>query len=169
MVAFFASLLALIVFIALPAAYGKRRPVGTPVTWGEAMAGSLYLFFVMFWAYGVVPHQFLSWADGPLKWRADAYGIPAGKLRELIGEKENHFYSYKSNAFWPSGVTFGGRGRVLVSKEHVRDFVAANIYIVFLGVHIALWGAWQKRGKKASAKAALAPTSTYGRPLVKKA
>jgi hypothetical protein len=167
-VAFFASLLALVVLVALPFGYGKRRPVGTPVTWGEAMAGSLYVFFVMFWAYGIVPHQFLAWADGPLKWRADAYGIPVGKLRELIGKKENHWYSYKSNTLFPNGVTFFGRGRVLLTKVAIRDIVAANLYIVFLGAHIKLWTAWQNRGKKAAAKAALEPTSSYGRPLVKK-
>ena len=71
MVAFFASLLALVVFTALPFGYGKRRPVGTPITWGEAVGGARHLFFVMFWAYGIVPHQFLTWADGPLNWRAN--------------------------------------------------------------------------------------------------
>ena len=168
MVAFFASLLALVVLTAIPFAYGKRRPIGTPVTWGEAMGGALFLFFVMFFAYGVVPHQFLSWADGPLKWRADAYGIPAGPLRAFVGKKENHFYSHKTNAFWPSGITFGGRGRVKLTKEGVRDIVAATLYIVFLSAHIAMWSLFQKRDKKAKSTA-LDTTSTYGRPLVRKA
>ena len=43
----------------------------------------------------------------------DAYfGIPAGKLRELIGKKENHWYSWKANAFWPTGVPAFTRKRV---------------------------------------------------------
>ena len=35
--------------------FGKRRPVGTQSTWGEAMVGSVYTFFVLFLAFGVVP------------------------------------------------------------------------------------------------------------------
>jgi hypothetical protein len=167
-VAFLASLLALVVLIALPFAYGKRRPIGTPVTWAEAMAGALYLFFVMLWAYGIVPNQFLAWADGPLRWRADAFGVPAGPLRQVLSG-ENHWYSHKTNAFWPNGITFFGRGKIQLTKEGVRDIVAANLYIVFLVVHVKLWGAWQKRGAKAKAQAAIEPSSTYGRPLVKKA
>ncbi len=68
------------------------------------------------------------------------------------------------------GITFFGRGRVLISKETIRDILAANIYIVFLGAQIKIWADWQNRGKKAEAKLKAIPTSsTYGRPLVKKA
>ena len=51
--------------------FGKRRPVGTDTTWGEAMIGSVYTFFVLFLAFGVVPHQFLDHADKDLGWRKD--------------------------------------------------------------------------------------------------
>jgi len=40
--------------------YGKRRPVGTPVTWGEAMVGSVYVFFVMFLAFGTSPSPLVT-------------------------------------------------------------------------------------------------------------
>ena len=53
-------------------AYGIKRPVGKPLTWGEAILGGTYVFFLMFWMYGVVPHQWLTLADDPLKWRNDA-------------------------------------------------------------------------------------------------
>jgi hypothetical protein len=168
-VAFLASLLATVIFVVAPFAYGKRRPVGTPLTWGESMGAALYLFFVMFWIYGVLPHQFLTWADGPLKWRTDSIGIPAGPLQAFLPNVENHWYSKKTNSFWPTGVSFFGRGRVLVSKETVRDIIAANIYIVLLGGQMKAWVAFQNRGKAAAKKAALEPVSSYGRPLVKKA
>ncbi len=51
--------------------FGKRRKPGTPVSWGEAMVGSLYVFGVMFLAYGVVPHQWIDHADKNLGWRKD--------------------------------------------------------------------------------------------------
>ena len=169
MVAFIASVLASLVLIALPFAYGKRRPIGTPLTWGESTGAALDLVFALFFIYGVMPHQFLAWADGPLKWRSDSIGLPAGPLRAFIGKGvENHWYSHKSNSFWPGGVTFNGRGRVLVVKESVRDIVAATLYIVFLGVQMKIWVMWQKRGQAAVKRAAIEPMSSYGRPLVKK-
>ena len=67
MVAFTTSCLVLIAISAIGVWYGKRRPVGTPLTWGEAMVAAVYVFFVMFWAYGVVPHLWLAWADGDLQ------------------------------------------------------------------------------------------------------
>jgi hypothetical protein len=59
---------------------------------------------------------------------------------------------------------------VLINKETIRDIVAATIYIIFLGGQIVLWSQWQNRGKKAEAKLKAIPSSsTYGRPLVKRA
>jgi hypothetical protein len=49
--------------------------------------------------------------------------------------------------------------------------VAATIYIIFLGLNIALWVMWQKRGTakpKAAASSAPAGTSAFSRPVVKK-
>jgi hypothetical protein len=51
--------------------YMRRRPVGAPVSWGEAMVASAYVFTLMFLAYGIVPNQWLLWADNELEWRAD--------------------------------------------------------------------------------------------------
>ncbi len=70
---------------------------------------------------------------------------------------------------WPEGVTFFGRGRIIISAEQVRDFVAANIYIAMLAVQFVLWAFWQKRGKVAKQRAEreALTTSAYGRPLQK--
>ncbi len=171
MTAFIASLLALLACCGLVAQYAKRRPVGTSVTWGEAMIAAVFLFGVMFLAYGIVPHQFLNWADSELQWRPDRNGIPAGPLSYLLPDDiSNHWFSSAKNVFWPDGITFFGRGRVTIHKETVRDIIAANLYIVFLGGQIKMWSLWQNRGKvaEAKAKAAIEATSTYGRPLVKK-
>jgi hypothetical protein len=119
--------------------YGKRRPVGTPLTWGEAMLAATYVFAITVLAYGIVPHQWLILAESELNWRAD---------RILVGPE--------SAIAVPVTITF----RVL------KDLVATIIYVVFLGAHIAMWAIWQGRGK---AKPKEIPTSAYGRPLVKKA
>jgi hypothetical protein len=146
---------------------GSKRPVGTPVTWGEACVGAMFVFGMMFVAYGVLPHQWLHWADGSLNWRSDAHGIPLGPLGALGRKHENHWFSDSQNVLWPDGITFFGRGRMLVSKQHVRDAIAAGIYIVFLGGQIALWAMWQQRGRKPTT--AVEPSSAFGRPLVKRA
>lgn len=119
--------------------YAKRRPVGTPLTWGEAMLAAVYVFAIMVLAYGIVPHQWLTLAESELNWRED---------RLLIGPGT----SINS----PVTITF----RV------IKDLIATIIYVVFLGAHIAMWAIWQGRGK---AKPKEIPTSAYGRPLVKKA
>ncbi len=171
MVAFIGSFLALVSLVVAVFAYGSRRPVGTPVTWGEAIIGATVVFWVFFLAYGIVPHQFLTWADGKsLNWRSDSIGIPLGPFGSLLpGKTSNNFFSAEKNVMFPNGITFGGRGRVIVTKQAIRDIIAATLYIVFLGANMKLWVLWQSRGKKAAAKAAIEPVSAYGRPLVKKA
>lgn len=127
--------------------YAKRRPADAPLSWGEANLGATYVFLLLFWIYGVVPHQWLIYADNELGWRSD-------KL--LVG---------------PTGVGFtDGEGLVSfllpfeVTYLVVRDIIAVTIYGFALAGNIALWSVWQDRGK-------VAPTeveqSTYGRPLVR--
>ena len=125
---------------------GKRRAVGRPVSWGEAMAGSVYVFFAMFLAFGVVPHQFIDHADKELGWRKD-------KL--LLGP----FDVLKPEAF-------GGSFPVTISYEAVRDIVVIVIHVYFIGLMIYLFAWWQKRGERTTATAI--ETSSYGRPLVRK-
>jgi hypothetical protein len=124
--------------------YGKRRPVGTPVSWGEAVFAATYVFAVLFLAYGVVPHQWLTHADNELTWRADQIfvGHSAGAQLHL--------------AWMPFDVT----------KQTVRDIVVVVIYAVFLGLQILMWSWWQNRDKAKPVPEL--PTSTYGRPLVRK-
>ena len=73
MVAFVGSVLVSIVMTVGILWEMRRRPVGAPLSWGEAMFAATYIFFLMFWVYGVVPHQWLAWADNELGWRSDSY------------------------------------------------------------------------------------------------
>jgi hypothetical protein len=72
-VAFVASVIVLAAGMGLIFWYGRRRPADRPLTWGEAYVAGTFAFFMLFWAYGVVPHQWLSWADNELNWRADEF------------------------------------------------------------------------------------------------
>jgi hypothetical protein len=126
--------------------FGKRRPVGKPLSWGEAMFGSTYAFAVLFMAYGVVPHQWLTHVQNELGWRADKpfYG-PGGVLKAQ---------------------SQGGSFPFEINYLQVGDAIVVVIYLFFLVLNVWLWSWWQKRGKKVGTEVA---TSTYGRPLVKKA
>lgn len=146
MVAFLTSLVITGLMCGIIVMVAKRRPVGAPLTWGEAFLSGLFLFTLLFIAYGVVPDRFLIWADNELKWRSD----------RLVT------FPWSDSP----GLSFMGRGRVLISFQTLRDLVATGIYIAFLMVNIVGWLMWQKRGKKKTGANEL-PTSAYGRPLVK--
>ena len=144
--AFLASLLAstLLTLAAIP--YGKRRPIGTPVSWGEAMLGATYAFGTLFLAFGVVPHQWIDHADKNLEWDRTriVYG-PGGILKPQ---------------------SLGGWNPITLQYEAIRDIVVVVIHVYFFGLLIFIWMWWQKRGQTPTTAI---ETSTYGRPLVKKA
>ncbi len=129
--------------------YGKRRPLGTPFTWGEAMLGAVYAFATMFVAYGIVPDRWIQHADKNLKWN---------KQKLLFGP----FDILKPKVY-------GGHFPFTASYQEVRDIVVVVIHLIFFGLQIFIWHWWQTRGKKAAAASKEIATSTYGRPLVKKA
>ena len=154
MVAFLTSLIILVALTAVVFPMAKRRPVGTPITWGEAMVAGTYSFFIMFWAYGVVPHLWLTWADNELKWRPDA----------LLAE----FVTFGKTPFgFAMPQAKGGSFPMTITMQTIRDIIAVLIYVVFLGLNMWLFAYWQKRGSKTTTTDVV--TSDYGRPLVKKA
>ena len=119
MVAFICTLLVGFGGIAAVLLFGKRRPVGAPLSWGEAMAAAVFAMFLLLWWYAVIPHQWLTWAGNELGWRTDKL------LLEPTGNQP-----------------------LTVSYQVVRDIIAVVIYGLGLTLHIALWAVWNDRGKK---------------------
>lgn len=138
MVSFVAATLIAVVMTAAIFPYMKRRPVGTPLTWGEAMVAATYVFFLFFWSYGVVPNQWLLLADNEWSWRSDMLVAGPGDILTHL----------------PFEVTY----------VVIRDLVAVAIYGVVLAANVAIWMIWQGRGKE---KAPEIETSRFGRPLVR--
>lgn len=126
--------------------YATRRPQGTPVTWGEAMVGSVYAFFLAFMVFGVVPHQWLTVAENEWSFRADrkftAWGL-------MVPQSDGGWFPFD------------------ITLRAVSDTIAAIIYIIALGIMIKMWIDWQSRSKAKKGSDVVA-TSTYGRPLVKR-
>ncbi len=153
MAAFVSSIIATILMVAACLYVGNRRPIGTPVTWGEAMVAGTWVFGIMMLAYGIVPHQWLNYADNELLWRPDKLlvGISSGGV------------------VWGNDVKdLGGTGRILINYQAIRDIVATVIYVVALGGQMYLWSVWQKRGRKKPGDTEVA-RSRFGRPVLRKA
>ena len=144
MVAFTTACVVLLLLSGIGLYMRGRRPVGTPLTWGEAMVAAVYVFLVLFWAYGVVPHLWLAWADGDLHMAPNRlFAVP-------------HYKKTGATFKWPLPIT--------VSYQTLRDLIVVGIYLVVFGANIALWPFWQNRGKK---KPVTVAKSDYGRPLVR--
>ena len=125
---------------------GKRRKFDRKATWGEAMLASAYIFLVLFLAFGVVPHQFIDHADKELGWRKDK--LIFGPF-DLLKPK-----------------SFGGQFPFDVSYEAIRDIVVVVIHVFYFVIMGLIFAWWQKRG---AAKTKEVATSSYGRPLARKA
>lgn len=144
--AFLVSLVAATVLTLVVVPYGKRRPADKKASWGEAMLGSAYVFAVMFLAFGIVPHQWIDHADKDLGWdRTKIIFGPGGILKPQ---------------------SEGGWNPITLQYEAIRDIVVVVIHVYFFALLLFAWIWWQKRGQTTSTDVA---TSTYGRPLVKKA
>src|SRR5947209_20420114 len=112
MAAFVSSILVLALGIGASMLVGHRRPVGTPLTWGEAFLAATFGFGLMILAYGVIPHQWLNYADNELLWRPD---------RILLG------ISSAGLKFGDGAKAMAGNGRILISYQALRDIVAATL------------------------------------------
>jgi hypothetical protein len=49
------------------------RPQDRPTTWAEAMAGAVGVFFLFTLAYGVIPHEWITFSDKYLNWTPDKF------------------------------------------------------------------------------------------------
>lgn len=121
MVSFVGSLLVAFAMVGGIVAYGRKRPAGAPLTWGEAMVGSVIAFFCLFWAYGVVPEAWILWSANELKWRPDHY---------LTG---------------PHGTLL--KGPISLSMAGVGDIITLLIYGMMLNAQAGLFIFWNRRGK----------------------
>jgi hypothetical protein len=123
--------------------YGKRRKPGRLLTWGEAMAASVFAFILMMLWYGIVPHQWITLADTEWKWRSDRVLFGIGNI-------------FEPNRFIPFTITY----------QALRDLIVLAIYGAGLTLHVFHWVHWQNRSKP---KQEIVPASQYGRPLARKA
>ncbi|MCU1371523.1 MAG: hypothetical protein JWO77_2717 [Ilumatobacteraceae bacterium] len=139
-VAFTGSLIVMFILAGIVVLASKKRPKDAYLSWGEAMAASVFCTFGLFWAFGVVPHQWLTYSGSELAMRSDA--ILAG----------------------PGSTGLMEWSPIVISKQTLADLIAVGIYGMSFTLTVVLWSMWQKRGQK---KTEEVEKSSYGRPLVK--
>ena len=150
MVAFVVSLLIAVVLVALIFPMAKRRPVGTPAHLGRGDGRRrVYVFFIMFWVYGVVPHLWLTWADNELE-------LAPGQA-----------LSYGPVVTSSSRRSIGGWFPITLNDQAIRDIIVVVIYVVFLGLQHVPVGLVAEPGQARRGQAPAVVTSDYGRPLVR--
>lgn len=138
------STVLLVLIVGAIVAVAKRPKPAEPSTWAQSMTGAVIVFATMMLAYGTIPHEWLNFANGYLKWDAAHYVIRSDQ--------------------WFLNIT--------ITKAVVTDVVASLLYVVFLGGNIALFSMWQKRKPaEAPAETESTPsrTSAFGRPVTTKA
>jgi len=117
-------------------------------TWAEAMLGAVAVFVIFTLVYGVVPHEWLTFANSYLNMSNDRF------IKE---------------PYWPFYDT------VKLPFSAIRDTVAALIYVVAIGGNVVLWMKWQARltpkpePAEGETAAEVIRTSRFGRPLKAKA
>jgi hypothetical protein len=92
-----------------------------PATWAATILGAMFVWALMILAYGVVPHEWLTFANAELNWGKDTYFLQQGQF-------------------------LGGRFPPFDVPRFVgADVVAATMYVVFGVLNVFLFSAWQKR------------------------
>ena len=144
------------------AAYVIRTPKRTsePATWAQTILGAMFVWFMFALGYGVIPHEWLTFANSYLNFDSSTFLVHRGQLVHNLPPFD-------------------------ITRDKVADSVAAVIYVIVLGLNIAFFAAWQKRkvaepAEGAGADETAAPitggsvfsrlrrtkrTSAYGRPV----
>lgn len=182
MVAFVASLLVTALMVLVIVRVGKRRPRGTPLTWGEAFVAAMFVFALFVMIYGIVPNSWLIWADNDLGWRSDRFGIPVGGLIHPFGLHDSKDIVLFGQHIVTNDTIFGGPhdlsllpggpdnwGKIQLHFQILRDIIATMLYLAAFGLNVWMWLWWQKRTPAEAKKPAEASSepSAFGRPVLK--
>jgi hypothetical protein len=143
------SVALLVIGLIIVAVLMRRPKPNRPATWSECIAGAVGVFAMMTLAYAVIPHEWITFSDGYLRWDTTQFVFRSGQDVFGLGIVN-----------WPFNF----------DKHNIRDLIVLLIYGIALGLNVALFVLWQKRGEEKGAPADEAPKrSRFGRPLRRKA
>jgi hypothetical protein len=128
----------------------EPRPADEKVSWSACYLGAIGVFALMTLAYGVVPHEWMEFANGYLQW---------GDTSKFLFQSNQEMLFFPWN--WPFNFDYPA----------LRDIVVSGIYGVLLGINIVLFVKWQDRKRVPEAAAVdvadtvPAKRSRFGRPV----
>jgi hypothetical protein len=141
-------LLALVAHGLLMVVSRKPQPADYKASWAECFLGAVATFALMALAYGVIPHEWMTLANGYMGW---------GNTSKFLVQSNQNMLFFPWN--WPTNIDYPA----------LRDVVVSLIYGALLGLNIAVFVMWQKRNqvveKPATAETAPAKRSRFGRPV----
>jgi len=121
-----------------------------PASWVACFLGAFGTFALMTLAYAVVPHEWLTYANGYLQW---------GDTSKFLFQSNQEMLFFPWN--WPFNFDYPA----------LRDIVVSLIYGALLGVNVVLFVKWQDRKRVPDAAAVTvddtvpAKRSRFGRPV----
>jgi hypothetical protein len=121
----------------------RPKKSAEPATWAATIAGAVLVWAMLALAYGVWPHEWLTFANSYLNWGKDTFFV-----------RENQF--------------FGGSFPPIDVPRYVgADIIAAGSYVVFGTINVYLFSAWQKRKVAEPVEDEAADEETGGSPLAR--
>jgi fumarate reductase subunit D len=115
-----ASLILLIGIIAAFVVIRRPKKSAEPATWAQSIAGALLVWVMMVLAYGTVPHEWLNFGNAYLNFNKATFVAHHDQFASHIPPFD-------------------------ITRAVVVDGVAALMYVVFIGLQVYLFAAWQKR------------------------
>jgi hypothetical protein len=122
----------------------RRQKPNRPATWSECIAGAVGVFAMMTLIYGVIPHEWITFSDKYLQW--DTTQFVFRNNQDIFGLGIHN---------WPFSM----------DKHNVRDIIVVLIYGIGIGLNVALFALWQKRGEEKPEEVEQPRRSRFGRPL----
>ena len=119
MVALIVSLAVTLAMCGAFVAYSYVRPADRPTTWGEAMVGSVFIFMLFVLLFGILPDQWIDYADNDLAWT-------------------NEKFVFTEASVMPFRMDY----------QKVRDLVVVVEHLVALTIIPIGAVMWQKRGER---------------------
>ena len=126
----------------------RPKKSNEPATWAATFGGALIVWAMFALGYGVIPHEWLTFANAQLEWGDNSKFIWTSN-DDILGIIGIH---YPFNFDFPA----------------LRDIVVTGMYAQFLVLNVILWTKWQKRFEVKEApteETAPARRSRFGRPL----
>jgi hypothetical protein len=124
----------------------RPAPADHKPTWSTCYAGAVGVFALMTLGYGVVPHEWLTFANGYLQW---------GDTSKFIWRSSQDMLFFPWH--WPFNFDYPA----------LRDIVVSMIYVLVLGLNVVLFVKWQDRRRvpETTTEETPARRSRFGRPL----